>query len=100
MVEHHHKTKKLSEEWWTGMPKMMETMPALQAKHKAMGLANPLFAATGGQGKMFCLWECKEGVSVDELQKEIDTLLPTLNTPMPINIAAGGGKLPVMSAFA
>jgi len=104
MVEHHHKTKKMSDEWWAGMPKMMETLPALQEKHKGMGLANPLFCATGGQGKMFCMWECKEGVSVEELQKVLDG--PDvgngklLNTPYMINIQAGGGKLPVKSAFA
>lgn len=99
--EHHHKTAKTADEWWKGMD--MSKMPEQHKAWNADGFANPSFAATGGAGKMICLWECKEGKTVSDLQKLLDG--PTvgngklLNTPMKIDLGIIGNNLPCTSAF-
>lgn len=101
IVEHHFKTAKKSEEWWAGLPAKMEKMGETAAKHKAMGFANNAFCATGGQGKMFCVWEVAEGKTVKELQEILDGddvgRGCALNSPYLVNLAPGNNMCPCNS---
>lgn len=103
IVEHHLKTKKHSDEWWGGMPKVMEGMAEMQARHKAAGFANAAFCATGGQGKIFCVWEVAEGKTVKDLQEVLDGpdvgRGALLNSPYLVNLAPGQNMCPVKSGL-
>jgi uncharacterized protein YaiE (UPF0345 family) len=67
-----------SEAHWANMSKLMSdpsAMEGMNAKHKALGFVNHSFFPIKGKTEglfALCIWECKEGVSVADLQEMID----------------------------
>ena len=73
-VEHTFKPGK-ADEFWANTQKMMsdpETMTKWTLKQRELGFANYSFMPAGGDKPMLCVWECKEGTSVEAFQKFID----------------------------
>ena len=95
--------RKNSDEWWAGLPKIMENYGEVVERHRKAGFHNAAFCATGGQGKMFCVWEVAEGKTVKDLQEVLDG--PDigrgnlLNSPYLVNLAPAQNMCPCKSGL-
>lgn len=61
-----------AEAWWADAETEAEAVAAMGAKHQRMGYYNHAFLPQGGDGRILCLWECRDEAARAGFQAFID----------------------------
>merc|ERR1711924_328250 len=87
-IKHTFTSKDAAAEFWASMPEV--DMEAFTAANKAKGFHNHYFMPTTDPSTVFCIWESKAPVIVDEFQAFADELFPGTFVNEIYPVMAGG----------
>ena len=74
-VVHEFRAGAAVEEWWAGIRAALAdavAFRAMGARHRALGYYNHSFLPSGGDGRILCLWECRDAAAREGFQAFID----------------------------